>query len=156
MLSLFLPMMIVFMSVMGAFFPAVDSTAGEKERGTAETTLLIPIPRSRVLLGKILATTTLGTTLLNLISMGLAARHLLMTLGPSVPIDIQFPFLALLYSLPLILLFCFFVSAVLTALAGLTKSFKEGQAMLGPAQLVFILPAVIGVMLGLEPVRSPP
>ncbi|MEZ6006062.1 MAG: ABC transporter permease [Planctomycetota bacterium] len=151
-LSLFLPMMIVFMSVMGAFFPAVDSTAGEKERGTAETTLLIPIPRSRVLLGKILATTTLAflATLLNLISMGLAARHLLMTLGPSVPIDIQFPFLALLYSLPLILLFCFFVSAVLTALAGLTKSFKEGQAMLGPAQLVFILPAVIGVMPGLE------
>ena len=151
-LSMFLPMMIVFMAVMGAFFPAVDSTAGEKERGTAETTLLIPIERGDVLLGKILATTALAffATLLNLIFMGLAARHLLGTLGPQVPIEIEFPFLALLLSMPLVLLFCFFVSAILTALAGLTKSFKEGQAMLGPAQMVFILPAIIGIMPGLK------
>ena len=151
-LSMFLPMMIVFMAVMGAFFPAVDSTAGEKERGTAETTLLLPIDRGDVLLGKILATTALAfaATLLNLIFMGLAARHLLGTLGAQVPIEIEFPFLALLYSMPLVLLFCFFVSAVLTALAGLTKSFKEGQAMLGPAQMAFILPAIIGIMPGLK------
>ena len=151
-LSMILPMMIVFMAVMGAFFPAVDSTAGEKERGTAETTLLLPLPREHVLLGKILSTTTLAllATLLNLTFMGLAARHLLSTLGAVVPFEIEFPFLALLYSLPLIALFCFFVSAVLTALAGLTKSFKEGQAMLGPAQMAFILPAIIGVMPGLK------
>ncbi len=151
-LSMFLPMMIVFMAVMGAFFPAVDSTAGEKERGTAETTLLIPIPRAHVLLGKILATTALAflATILNLIFMGLAARHLLGTLGGSIPIEIEFPFMALLLSMPLVLLFCFFVAAVLTALAGLTKSFKEGQAMLGPAQMVFILPAIIGIMPGLK------
>ncbi|MCB9906619.1 MAG: ABC transporter permease [Planctomycetes bacterium] len=151
-LSLFLPMMIIIMAVMGAFFPAVDSTAGEKERGTAETTLLLPIPRSQVLLGKIVATSALAflATVLNLTFMGLAARHLLGTLGPKIPFRIEFPFLALLYSLPLVLLFCFFVSAVLTALAGLTKSFKEGQAMLGPAQMVFILPAIIGIMPGLK------
>lgn len=151
-LSLFLPMMIVFMAVMGAFFPAVDSTAGEKERGTAETTLLLPLSREHVLLGKILSTSTLAfiATILNLTFMGIAARHLVGTLGPKVPFSIEFPFLALLYSLPLIALFCFFVSAVLTALAGLTKSFKEGQAMLGPAQMAFILPAIVGIMPGLK------
>jgi ABC-type Na+ efflux pump permease subunit len=152
MLSLILPMMIVIMAVMGAFFPAVDLTAGEKERGTSETTLLLPIPRAKVLTGKILACTALAflATTLNLTSMGLAARHLLGSLGPKVPVEIQFPFMAVLYSLPLILLFCFFVSASLTALAGLTKTFKEGQAMLGPAQAVFMLPAIIGIMPGLE------
>ncbi|MCA9001237.1 MAG: ABC transporter permease [Planctomycetes bacterium] len=152
MLSMILPMMIVIMAVMGAFFPAVDLTAGEKERGTSETTLLLPIPRAKVLTGKILACTALAfvATTLNLTSMGLAARHLLGALGQKVPVEIHFPFKAVLFSLPLILLFCFFVSATLTALAGLTKSFKEGQAMLGPAQAVFILPAIIGVMPGLE------
>ncbi len=152
MLSMLLPMMIVVMAVMGAFFPAVDLTAGEKERGTSETTLLLPVPRAKVLTGKIFACTLLAfiATMLNLTSMGLAARHLLATLGPSLPIEIQFPFKAILFSLPLILLFCFFVSATLTALAGLTKSFKEGQAMLGPAQMFFILPAIIGVMPGMQ------
>ncbi|MDF1839280.1 MAG: ABC transporter permease subunit, partial [Planctomycetota bacterium] len=151
-LSMILPMMIVIMAVMGAFFPAVDLTAGEKERGTSETTLLLPIPRAKVLTGKILACTALAfvATTLNLTSMGLAARHLLASLGPNLPIEIQFPFKAVLFSLPIILLFCFFVSATLTALAGLTKTFKEGQAMLGPAQMVFMLPAVIGVMPGLQ------
>ncbi len=152
MLSMILPMMIVIMAVMGAFFPAVDLTAGEKERGTSETTLLLPIPRAKVLTGKILACTALAfvATTLNLTSMGLAARHILASLGPNVPFEIQFPFKAVLFSLPLILLFCFFVSATLTALAGLTKTFKEGQAMLGPAQMVFMLPAIIGVMPGLQ------
>ncbi len=151
-LSMLLPMMIVIMAVMGAFFPAVDLTAGEKERGTSETTLLLPIPRAKVLTGKILACTLLAfvATTLNLTSMGLAARHLLASLGPNVPVEIQFPFKAVLFSLPLILLFCFFVSATLTALAGLTKSFKEGQAMLGPAQMFFMLPAIIGVMPGMQ------
>ncbi|MFT5058945.1 MAG: sodium transport system permease protein [Planctomycetota bacterium] len=151
-LSMILPMMIVIMAVMGAFFPAVDLTAGEKERGTSETTLLLPIPRAQVLTGKILACTALAfvATTLNLTSIGLAARHLLASLGPNVSIEIHFPFKAILFSLPLILLFCFFVSATLTALAGLTKTFKEGQAMLGPAQMFFMLPAVIGIMPGLQ------
>ena len=43
-LSLLLPMLLIVMAVMGSFFPAVDLTAGEKERRTAETTLLLPIP----------------------------------------------------------------------------------------------------------------
>ena len=152
MLSMMLPMMIVIMAVMGAFFPAVDLTAGEKERGTSETTLLLPIPRAQVLTGKILACTALAfvATTLNLTSMGLAARHILASLGPNITVEIQFPFKAVLYSLPLILLFCFFVSATLTALAGLTKTFKEGQAMLGPAQMFFMLPAIIGVMPGMQ------
>ncbi|MDE0914921.1 MAG: hypothetical protein OSB57_07040, partial [Planctomycetota bacterium] len=42
-LASLLPLLLVVMAVMGSFFPAVDLTAGEKERGTAETTLLIPL-----------------------------------------------------------------------------------------------------------------
>ena len=52
---------------------------------------------------------------------------------------------------PLAVLFAFFVSAVLTGLRGPGATFKEGQALLGPVQMLFILPAMAGVMPGLEP-----
>jgi sodium transport system permease protein len=60
------------------------------------------------------------------------------------------PFLALITVMPLALLFAFFVSAVLTGVAGLAATFKEGQALLGPTQILFILPAMVGIMPGLE------
>ena len=151
-LSMILPMLLVFMCFLGAFFPAVDLTAGEKERGCAETTLLLPVPRTAVHLGKILAvgTTAVLATALNLIAIGFSARHLLSALGPAAQIDVRFPITGLIAIMPFALLFAFFVSAVLTSVAGLASSFKEGQALLGPAQMLFIVPAMGGVMPGLE------
>ena len=149
-LSLMLPMLLVIMAVMGSFFPAVDLTAGEKERRTAETTLLLPIPRTAVHLGKILAVTASGmvATSLNLIALALAAGHLLGQIGAD--IEVQLPYRALFAIAPLALLFVFFVSAVLTGIAGLAASFKEGQALLGPVQLIFIFPAMAASLPGLE------
>jgi sodium transport system permease protein len=149
-LSLMLPMLLIIMAVMGSFFPAVDLTAGEKERRTAETTLLLPIPRTAVHLGKILAVTAAGmvATSLNLVALALAAGHLLSQIGAD--IEVQLPYGALLAIAPLALLFVFFVSAVLTGIAGLAASFKEGQALLGPVQLIFIFPAMAASLPGLE------
>jgi sodium transport system permease protein len=149
-LSLMLPMLLIIMAVMGSFFPAVDLTAGEKERRTAETTLLLPIPRTAVHLGKILAVTASGmvATSLNLIALGLSAGHLLGQLGAD--IEVQLPIGALVAITPLALLFVFFVSAILTGIAGLAASFKEGQALLGPVQLIFIFPAMAASLPGLE------
>jgi len=154
-LSSLLPILLVVMAVMGSFFPAVDLTTGEKERRTAETTLLLPVPRATVHQGKILAVcaTAVVATFLNLLAIALSAEHLLSMLnigggGPQAVFEL--PVLALLATAPLALLFAFFVSAVLTGVAGLAATFKEGQALLGPVQMVFILPALIGVMPGLE------
>jgi len=151
-LSSMLPILLVVMTVMGAFFPAVDLTAGEKERGTAETTMLLPVPRTTIIQGKILAvcTTAVVATFLNLLAIGLSAEHLLAMLSASVDVRVVPPFLALLTVTPLALLFAFFVSAVLTGVASLAATFKEGQALLGPTQILFILPAMVGVMPGLE------
>ncbi|MEZ6017773.1 MAG: ABC transporter permease subunit [Planctomycetota bacterium] len=148
-LSLMLPMLLIVMAVMGSFFPAVDLTAGEKERRTAETTLLLPIPRTAVHLGKILAVSTSGmiATTLNLVALGLSAGHLLGQLGADV--EVKLPLSALAAVAPLALLFVFFVSAVLTGFAGLAASFKEGQALLGPVQMIFIFPAMAASLPGL-------
>lgn len=143
-LSFVLPMMLVIMTVMGAFFPAVDLTAGEKERGTMETTLILCVPRMSLYLGKILAvcaTACLACTL-NLVAMAISAGHLLSMLDTGKSIQIDLPLRAFLLVAPLALLFAFFVSAVMTAVASLSKTFKEGQALLGPMQLLFFLPAM--------------
>jgi len=138
--------------VMGAFYPAVDLTAGERERRTEETTLLLPVPRVAVHQGKILAVcaTAVLATALNLAALGLSAGHLvaLARLGPEVQIDL--PVEAFAAIAPLAVLFALFVSAVLTGIASLARTFQEGQALLGPVQMLFILPAMAGVIPGVE------
>ena len=152
-LSFLLPMLLVVMCVMGAFFPAVDVTAGEKERSTAETTLLLPVPRVAVHQGKILAVclASVLATVLNLAALGLSAEHLLSMLSSELGLGLAgIPVVALLAVLPLALMFAFFVSAILVGVASLAASFKEGQALLGPVQMVFLLPAMAAVLPGLS------
>ena len=151
-LAFLLPMLLVGMCVMGAFFPAVDLTAGEKERSTAETTLLLPIPRLAVHQGKILAVccSAMLATALNLTALGLSVGHLVdMLTGGSVALG-SLPILALLAISPLAALFSFFISAVLTSLASLARSFEDGQALLGPVQIFFIAPALVGIIPGID------
>lgn len=151
-LSVLLPMLLVVMSVMGAFYPAVDLTAGERERNTAETTMLLPIPRLAVHQGKILAVcaAALLATSLNLLALGLSAGHLINMLREGQDVKIELPVLAFLSIAPLAMLFAFFVSAVLTGVASLARTFKEGQALLGPVQMLFMFPAMAGAIPGLE------
>ncbi len=152
MLSFILPMMLVIMTVMGAFFPAVDLTAGEKERGTIETTMLLPTSKRAVHQGKILAVcaTACLAAALNLLAMGLSAGHVLSMLAAGNEIQIDLPIGAFFAIAPLAVLFALFVSTVLTSLASLTKTFKEGQAMLGPVQMFFFAPAVVCAIPGIE------
>ncbi len=151
-LSFMLPMLLVVMCVMGAFFPAVDVTAGEKERSTAETTLLLPVPRVAIHQGKILAVCAASVlaTVLNLTALGLSAEHLLSMLSSELGLGLAgIPVVALIAVLPLALMFAFFVSAVLVGVASMAATFKEGQALLGPVQMVFLLPAMVAVLPGL-------
>lgn len=151
-LSFLLPMLLVIMTVMGAFFPAVDLTAGERERSTSETTLLLPVPRLSVHQGKILAVCagSVIATVLNLFALALSAGHLIHMFSQGTRVQIDVPIGAFVAMAPLALLFAFFVSAALTGIASLARTFKEGQALLGPVQMVFIVPAMASAIPGLE------
>ncbi len=151
-LASLLPLLLVVMAVMGSFFPAVDLTAGEKERGTAETTLLVPLARSSIITGKVLAVGALGmtATALSLFALSLSAEHLLSALPVAVDLSISIPTIAIIGAIPLAFFFSLFVSASLTACASLAATFKEGQALLGPVQMVFILPAMVGIIPGIQ------
>lgn len=136
------PALLVIMSVTGAFYPAIDLGAGEKERGTMETLLISPASRTEIVIGKFLTVMlfSLSTALLNLVSMGFTGRHILSSIGAAKasPMgDLSFPPVdslvwVVLLAIPLAALF----SALSLSLAMFARSSKEGQYYLTPLLLV--------------------
>lgn len=134
------PFLLVLMSLTGAFYPAVDLCAGEKERGTIETLLICPATRAEIVLGKFLTvmTASMASAILNIVSMGLTAAALSKQLGGAVegtmlqPPTLISSFWMILLLVPLSGLF----SAVCVALAIMAKSMKEGQYYMTPLYMI--------------------
>ncbi|HLQ45431.1 MAG TPA: ABC transporter permease, partial [Planctomycetaceae bacterium] len=132
------PALLVIMAVTGAFYPAVDVAAGEKERGTMETLLICPATRTEIVLGKFLTVMcfSMSTALLNLVSMGTTATvaGAMSTMSemtlPSAP--------ALAWLLVLLIPLSALFSALCLALATFARSSKEGQYYLTPLLMVSI------------------
>jgi sodium transport system permease protein len=141
------PFLLVMMALTGAFYPAVDLCAGEKERGTMETLLISPASRTEIVIGKFLTVVlaSVMTALLNLASMGLTGvqlAHLVSSVMPAgskqVPsVTLQPPtLLSAFWMIVLLIPLSGFFSAVCLALAVLAKSMKEGQYYMTPLYLV--------------------
>lgn len=135
------PALLVIMALTGAFYPAIDLGAGEKERGTMETLLISPARRVELVLGKF-ATIMLfstATALLNLLSMGLTGQQMsaVMSDGMANRVSLDFPGLASLAWLVILLLpLSALFSALCLALATFARSTKEGQYYLTPLLMV--------------------
>ena len=152
-----IPYFVIVLCLIGAMYPAIDLTAGEKERGTMETILCSPVSRVHLVLGKFLMvlTASLFSALLSMISMGVtfeAGRGLLQTLeqfgGTALPLRFSFGAMAAVFLMvvPLAVLF----SAALLAIALFAKSYKEAQSYLSPLTILVVLPAVVSVLPGVE------
>jgi sodium transport system permease protein len=148
--SRLLPVMLLIMLFMGAMYPAVDLTAGEKERGTLETLLVAPVDALEVMRAKFVAVT--GTAVLaalaNLAAMGVTFA-MGIEMGPGVVK------MTLGTEQVLIMLACLLPAAVLAAgialaLASRARSFKEGQTLMTPVILVAVVPGVMSLMPGVE------
>jgi sodium transport system permease protein len=135
--------LLVILALTGAYYPALDLGAGEKERGTLETLLLAPVPRVAIALGKYLAVSVVAmvAALLNLLSLGITfssfaaampTAEMALELEPAVLLAM------LLVLLPLVALF----SALSLAVSTFAASYKEGQAYLTPLLLLGMLPAM--------------
>jgi ABC-2 type transport system permease protein/sodium transport system permease protein len=147
------PLVLVLMTMTGAVYPAIDLTAGERERGTLEILVAAPIPRLSVLLAKYLAVLTVAV-LTAVVNLGMMTLTLLGTgLGPLVFGEGLTP-LALLQVLALLLLFAAFFSAVLLTLTSFARSFKEAQSALIPLMLFCLTPGMLALMPGLS-LRGP-
>ena len=140
----------------GGMYPAIDMTAGEKERKTLELYLSSPAHRSEIVLGKILAAMTaifltamltLGSIVFSIRNGGLAGKNPQMEkMLKTIPLDGHAILLIVLTLLPLAAL----AASIMIAIAILARSFKEGQTYLTPLALIVIFPALIGGMPGLE------
>jgi sodium transport system permease protein len=140
------PFLLVIMALTGAFYPAVDLCAGEKERGTMETLLISPATRYEIVLGKFFTVmlASISTALLNLISMGLTGLQLagqVASMGSKsgtkmanliAPPSPSSYFWMLLLLIPL----AAFFAALCIALATMARSMKEGQYYMTPLYLV--------------------
>ncbi len=153
-LGLMVPLLMIVMIAMGCFHPAVDATAGERERSTWETLMTVSASRSSVVIAKYLYVATLGGVagLLNLLAMTLTMRAIMgpMLQGADLSLEFQIP----LEALPLLalsaLLLALFVAAGMMIFAAFARTFKEGQSMIGPFYLLCFLPTLLVLSPDLE------
>ena len=151
--SKILPFIVLVWALTGAFYPAVDLCAGEKERGTLETLLSSPAKRSEIVWGKLLTVMgfSMATAVLNLISMGCTGliifRQLSIAAGSAEALDIgPPPVSALFWLLPALVPISALFSALALAIAAFARSSKEGQYYLLPL-LMITLPLIMLPML---------
>lgn len=149
-LATLVPLILILMTVTGAVYPAIDLTAGERERGTLEALISAPVPRRELLLAKYVAVLCVAvlTAVANLAAMTATAyitglESLLLGAG-------GLTFMVMLKVLGVLTVFAGFFSAILLAVTSFARSFKEAQAYLIPVMLVSIAPGILSLMPGLE------
>jgi sodium transport system permease protein len=152
----FIGYMFVMFMLMGAMYPAIDMTAGEKERRTMEMLLSSPAGRGEIVLGKILVAITASfmTSVLAIISfrvssiLGMQANRsgqppqLMMEL----PLDAKTFVLIFVSSIPMAIL----SATLMIAIATMAKSYKEAQSYITPLFLVAVIPAMVSLLPGVK------
>jgi sodium transport system permease protein len=143
-LGAILPIIMVVMLGLGAFYPAIDLTAGEKERGTFETLLSAPVSTHEIVWGKFATVfcLSMATGVLNLGSMLVTfSLQLVQWREQFVKLEISFSAsniaVVFLTMVPLAL----FISAVMMSLAVCSRSFREAQNLVTPFFIVLLMPA---------------
>ena len=145
-LAVLVPLVLILMTMTGAVYPAIDLTAGERERGTLEMLMATPISRVGLLVAKYVAVLTVAvlTALVNLAMMAatffvfggwlFAASELGLSLG-TIPLVLL-----------LVVLFAGFYAAVLLVVSSFARSFKEAQAYIIPLTLVSLVPGLLALV----------
>jgi sodium transport system permease protein len=148
--------MVILLCMTGAMYPAIDITAGEKERGTMETILSSPVSRTDLVLGKfsLVLSASLATATLAVISMAasfsaVGKAHILKASDAAqmqLKIGLDSAAAVFIMALPLAILF----SALLLTIALFAKSHKEAQSYVTPMTFLVVIPAVASLMPGVE------
>ncbi len=140
----------IFAMLMGGMYLAIDTTAGERERGSLEPLLSLPVTRTQLILGKITATCVFMafSLLLSLLSFYVVLRFMpLEQLGMTPNFDLRVVVAAFWLLAPFILL----GASLMTLVASFTKSYKEAQTWLSVVLLAPTLPILIVSILTLRP-----
>lgn len=134
-----------------ATYPATDTTAGERERGTLETLLTFPIKSKDIIVGKFLGV-TVSSIITGIISLILAIISLIFTknmFSIYEGIDTMFSPITIVFAVIVIIAYSFFISGLCIAIASTSKTFKEAQSALTPLTFISFFPGMIAFMMGI-------
>jgi len=147
---------VVLLMFSTSMYPAIEMTAGEKERRTLEALLASPVQRTEAIMGKILATTTacITTAALTLLSLVVSVRYTefgkasaeLRQMTSQVPLDANNLGLLFLVLLPTAVM----AASLMIAIALFAKSYKEAQSYLTPLILAVVFPLIVGMLPGIH------
>jgi sodium transport system permease protein len=140
----------IFALLMGGMYLAIDTTAGERERGSLEPLLSLPVTRGQLILGKIMATCVFmaASLMLSLMAFYVVLEFMpLQQLGMTPNFGLPVVFAAFFLLLPFILL----GASLMTLVASFTKSYKEAQTWLSVVLIAPTLPILIVSILTLRP-----
>lgn len=147
MLGQILPLVLVLMTITGAIYPAIDLTAGERERGTLESLMVSPVPNVDLIVGKFLVVTTVAImgAALNLSSVTATVYFggfdkILAESGGALPIRTMI--IILLCLIP----FAIFMAAIMIAVCSYARTFKEAQNYVTPVILAVLIPGGIAAL----------
>jgi sodium transport system permease protein len=144
---------ILLTMLMGGLYLTIDATAGERERGSLEPLLTVPVRRDHLIYGKILAacaymslSLVLSVAALSVLLrfVGLEGFGMSVNFGPLIALKV------ILYCLPLVPL----GASLMTIVAAYTRSYREAQTYLGLVLLVPTLPLMFAGALGLRPTMA--
>lgn len=145
-LTTLIPLILILMTITGAVYPAIDLTAGERERGTLETLMAAPVPRLALLSAKYVAVVVVAlmTAVANLAAMTITLTAT--GLAAAVFGEAGLTWVLVLQVLGLLVLFAAFFSAILLAVTSFARSFKEAQAYLIPLMLLALAPGMLSLL----------
>ncbi len=149
-LAAVIPLILILMTITGAVYPAIDLTAGERERGTLEALVAAPVPRLGLLIAKYAAVLAVAilTATVNLLAMTVTLYSV--NLGALLFGERGLTVLDILQVFSLLVLFAAFFSAVLLAMTSFARSFKEAQAYLIPLMLFSLAPGILALVPGVR------
>lgn len=152
-----MPFLIVTVILLGAIYPAIDVTAGEKERGTLETLLTLPVTNFEMIMSKFLAVACIAcvSAVLNVFSMGGAMAFLVsssLSAAANVNLEIRYETFipGILFTLVVMMFFALLVTAVCMCTCVFAKNFKEANNYVTPVMLIFMFGSYAAMIPDLE------
>jgi sodium transport system permease protein len=141
-----LPFLLLTLCIVGGLYPAIDLTAGEKERGTMQTLMCAPVLPGEIIGGKFLAvwTLSLASAIANVVSLATTITRTLPIDGTAIPLSTYALTAGILVPVTLL------TSALFLAIAVFAKDFKEGQSFLTPVYMALSLPAMVTMLPTIE------
>ncbi len=142
---------IIMAITVSATYPATDTTAGERERGTLETLLTFPMKSKDIIIGKFLGV-TVSSIITGLLSLILAVISLFISKDMFTiyeGVNTMYSLSSIIYAIIVIITYSFFISGLCIAIASTSKTFKEAQSALTPLTFISLFPGMIAFMIGI-------